>query len=225
MKTLTKLRAMAFCASLSMGILGMPHANAVVFHNSDLDIYYQQNTFPGGLDEQQVFLDATTSPSTSITGNVGSQNGLPEVLITTDIAATAANGFAQVKGGDIFHSLTFEIPGFTFGDLMFKTQGLRGPGKQNDISIAAFLGNTLLGSTSLTGLGNGLQAWLLLALNDSAIDKVVLTSDQGFRRISQIHVSDLSAVPIPASLPLFLTGLGLLAVLRNRRNRLEKRST
>jgi hypothetical protein len=188
------------------------NTNAAIFHDPP-------DTFPSGLNEQKIFTD--NGPATTHnTGNVASQNGFPEVSFDTDVAVRAANGFAQIGvGNDFFHRLTFTIPGHVFGDLMFDTQGLLGGEANNDISISAFLANSLIINFATAGLGAGEQNWLVLGLAGQVFDKVVIESLGGFKKNDHFQVSDVAAIPIPAALPLFGTALIGIAALGMKRRR------
>lgn len=188
------------------------------FCNSDAAIFLKgTDTFPEGLVEQNIFTTKLDEPSTNNTGNVGSQAGLPIVHFDTDVAVSTGNGFAQIgAGNDSFKSLTFSIPGYTFNDLIFNTQGLLGGRANNDVTITAFLAAAQIITGTLTGLGAGETGWLTLALNGGVFDKVIISSISGFKKIDQFQVSGLTAVPIPPAIICFGTALAGLALLKRK---------
>ena len=217
-------------------LAGLPGSLAIadplpVFANSNLEIYFKD--LPA-LTEKKVKTNKEKDPTTTVTGDV--DNGGPAVLFTMDLPVEAANGFAQIGKGNgntaEFFSLTFEVPGYTFGDLLFDTHGLPDPKLKvkkgevapppvsNDVTISAYLANVILGTYSQSGLGTGEQSWLVLALTGTVFDKIVVTSIAGFTKMDHFEVSELKAVtpvPIPAALPLFAGGLGLMGWMARRR--------
>jgi len=221
-------------AVLLAGLAYMPaQAATLVFDNAFGNVYHAP---PGnvngitGVTEHQVFLDAETTATTQFTGHVDSQNGLPLVNFVTDVALTAANGFAQIGNGssDIFHQLTVTVPGFFIHDLLFDTNGaINGP-NNNDVTITGFLNNVALTTFAGTGFGTGSQSWLILADIGKNFDEIVISSLSGFTKIDHIKVSgsgnDLTptpnVVPLPAGIWLFGTALVGMGALRMRRRRL-----
>jgi hypothetical protein len=88
-------------------------ANATsVYDGTYVDMYLKQNTFPSGLSEEKVYLDAALA--STITGHAGSQTDprLVTFSSTTDIL-DAANGFATIKAVDGFiNNITITAPGY-----------------------------------------------------------------------------------------------------------------
>jgi hypothetical protein len=211
----------AAAVAMVVGFAGSPAA-AAVFSNADLAIYQEQNTFPDTSDEKVYSNKTEKDGSLTVTGNVGSQDGVPHVLFTMDTLVEAANGFSQIgKGSGLFYSLTFEIPGETFPGLKFSTQGDQ---SNSDVKISAFLQGVELGSYSTSGLGDSDQKWLVLGLFGQLFDKIVVTSTTGFKSLKHFEVSELTAVPLPAAVYLFgtaLAGLGVGAYRRRRQTRTD----
>ena len=147
------------------------------------------------LDEQKVFLNAAPAALTA-TGQVGAQDGPITVDFSSTTPVIAENGFAAIKNTTtppppkdiLFHDLTITVPGFSFTDLIFKTQ------KADDVTISAFDGINLLGSATVTGLGNGLVSFLALAGGNTTFTKIVLTSVDGFFETKQFEISGLPQV-------------------------------
>lgn len=84
-----------------------------------------------------------------------------------------------------------------------------------------FDGSTSLGTSTSTSVGpNSLRIFLV----DQSFDKIVISLTHGFQTagISQLWFSDsyqAEVVPVPAALPLFLSGLAGLGVIARRRRK------
>ncbi len=205
---------------------------AAVFSNGNVDMYLKGNTFPNNLNEEKIFLNAGTG--TTVTGQVGSQNGTPTVQFTSSTSLDAANGFATIKGENnaIYHDLTFSIPGYRFGDLIFDVE-LNDPQQSVSLEVTAFDGATELGSysgfVSQDDWVNGLNDILVLATGGNLMTAVVLESPTGFISVGgtpadgidqtkHFQVSDVTPVPLPGAVWLFGSGvLGLLGIGYSRR--------
>jgi hypothetical protein len=113
------LKRVAVVAVITL-VMGAVSATASpVWDGSIVNMYLKQNTFPSGLSEQEVFLDA--SQDDTIIGHVGSQSGTPLVYFSsaTDIL-DAANGFSTISAVDGFlNDITITAPGYWFEDLIF----------------------------------------------------------------------------------------------------------
>ncbi len=198
-----------------MGYAGTVYA-VPVYTGAYTDMYLKQNTFPTGLNEQKVFLDATSS-STTVIGHVGSQTGTPLINFTSSDPLTAANGFATIKAADgtIFHDITITAPGYYFGDLIFSLN--LAPNANMDLSISATdksLGiDTFSNWTSQSAWVNGENDILVLSHTGNLMQSVTITSSSGIvgygvDQLKQTQISDLTAIPEPTAL--LLLGFGLL---------------
>jgi len=107
---------------------GAANSATPVYSGTYADMYLK--TFPSGLNEQKVYLDA--GQSSTITGHAGSQTGTPLVMFssTTDVL-DAANGFATIKAVDGYiNNITINAPGYWFDDLIFSVN--LAPNSNND---------------------------------------------------------------------------------------------
>jgi hypothetical protein len=170
-------------------------------------------------NETDIFL--TAANGTSFIGNVGANNGPSLVTFTSTQTISAANGFATftpISNNSVFNELTLTVAsGFTFNDITFGTLG------NTDLELIAKNGSTTVGTYSIGNLGSGLNQFLADATNGSVFTSIMLESQTGFSQIKQVQISGLSAVPIPATLPLLgsALGAGYLAVRRRRKRNLK----
>jgi hypothetical protein len=218
----------------AMGILAFTqvHASPIpVFTGTYADMFLKQNTFPSGLSEEQVFLDAALS--SSITGHVGSQNDSRLVTFssTTDVL-DAANGFATIKAQDgLINQITITAPGYWFEDLIFSVnlttaQGVK-PNSNTDLVVTATDksgGTDSYASWATQGNWvNGQNDIMVLSTAGNLMQSVTITSQYGMQAIGgldqlkQTQISGLTPVPVPAAAWLFASGLlGLVGVARRR---------
>lgn len=196
----------------------------------------------GGTTEVKIFFDALDN-TTAGTGHIGSQTGVtgtPIVSFTTSIASDFANGFATITPHNnqaVITSVTFSVPtGFFFTDALFSTLG------SDSIQITAFnggTGGTQVGQFTASGadVPNGNTDWLTVAINGKLMDTIVISTfaeGDGFDQLKQFNISGLvscgptgsgcapvptNEVPLPATLPLFAAGAGMLGLLGWRRKK------
>ena len=194
--------------------LWMVGANAApVYTGAYTDMYLKKNTFPAGLMEEKVFLDK--DKSSEITGHVSSQTGTPLVKIESPDTLDAKNGFANIKPmkGELLHEITISVPDYWFGDLIFSLL----PDKKSTTDL-------VITATSKSGKtdsydnwldekkwGNGSNRILLLAHEGNLMESVTIASESGFKQLKQIEISEVTAVPLPATVWLF--GLALLGFM------------
>lgn len=173
----------------------------------------------------------TTNVGTGVPATVG---GIPLITFTADVNVTFASGDATIKpalNGGTIGSLTVSVPtGFFFTDLQFSEQG------SDSIFIQAFNGVTPVGDYTNTDVlqgANGLQAFLTLGANSGVLFTSIVISGGAFTELKQFFISGLvncgptgsgcapvpNAVPLPAALPLFAAGAGLLGFVGWRRKR------
>lgn len=203
-----------FKSAIAVGLFalafsGSAHAVPVV---PDLTVTNGQNQQPA---EDKIYLNAATS--TTVTGQVGSQNGTPTITFVSGsgILVDAKNGFASIdatgNGQNTipYTSLTISAPtGYTFTDLVFDV--LNPP----NFTVMGSNG----GTASITNPGNGLQEYTVLANNGTSLTSLTLSSAVGFTQIKQFEISGLmAAVPEPSTWAMMLLGfcgLGFLALRR-----------
>ncbi len=212
-------------------VLCAASANAApIYTGTYVDMYLKSNTFPSGLFEEKVYLDA--GQSSTITGHVGSQTGTPLVMFssTTDIL-DAASGFANITAVDgAINNLTITAPGFWFADLIF---GVNLDNSIDDLHITAKDKSgaieTFSSWTAQSGWVNGLNTILVLSTGVNLMQSITIDSNDGFdalalddligvEQVKHFEISGLTAVPVPAAMWLFGSGLiGLVGVARRKR--------
>jgi hypothetical protein len=165
-----------------LGLAGPSQGAVVDLLSADplLDIYLGK--FPSGLQDQKIFLQSGTG--TTVTGNVGAQNGSTIVDFASSASLKAVNGFAQISGGANFHDLTISVTGNAFDNLIFSSQA-------RDLTITAFHGSTSLGTLTLTGLGTGVKNFLVDASGGATITSILLQSTSGFLQTKQFQIAGL----------------------------------
>lgn len=197
---------------------------AHVYTGTYVDMYLKQNTFPAGLLEEKVFLDA--DESSTITGHVGSQTDSRLVTIssTTD-TLDAANGFATIKAVDGFiNNVTITAPGYWFEDLIFSVNLT--PNANDNLTVTA---NSLAGAdsyvgwTSLDDWVNGENRILVLSKEGNLMTSVTIDSVFGIGslggvdQLKQIEISGLTPIPEPEVYVMLLAGLGLVGFAARRK--------
>jgi len=208
---------------------------ASVYDGTKVDMYLKQNTFPSGLIEEKVYLDAGLS--SSITGHVGSQTDSRLVTFssTTDVL-DAANGFATIKAQDGYlNNITITAPGYWFEDLIFSVNLT--PNSTSDLSVAATVysgaTNTFSNWATQSNWVNGENRILVLADGWDLMQSVTITSLFGMQSIGgidQLKQTEISGftnevpvppvgseIPIPAAAWLFGSALlGFIGYTRRR---------
>lgn len=196
----------------------------LVYSGSYSDMYLKN--FPTGLSEEMVFLDAALA--STITGHVGSQTDSRLVTFssTTDIL-DAANGFSTISANDGFiNNITISAPGYWFEDLIFSVNLT--PNSNEDLSVTAKDKSGLTTDTfndwaNQAGWVNGQNDILVLSTSGNLMQSVTINSQIGFEslggidQLKQTQISGLTAVPVPAAMWLFGSGLiGLVGVARKK---------
>lgn len=216
----------AMCTTVS--ILSAVSGNAVpVYDGTYVDMYLKQTTFPAGLSEEQVFLEA--DEASTITGHVGSQTDVRLVTFssTTDVL-DAANGFSTIKAVDGYlNNITITAPGYWFEDLIFSVNLT--PNSNSDLTVMAVdkSGGTdsYVNWAALGDWVNGENRILVLSDTGTLMQSVTITSMIGVEslggldQLKQTEISGLTAIPEPATMLLFGTGLiGLAGIGRKKRS-------
>ena len=223
----------ALCATLAAIPTGMANA-APIFSNTFFEIYFDRSTFPSGLSEETIKLDELKNVNT-VTGTTETTGAT--VNFTSSDKLDSGSGAATIKEANngVFNDLDISVVDHTFTDLIFQAM-LENPGKDdpdNSLSIEAFgAGGSSLGSFSdfdadqLKALysASSNAELLVLAINPTLFSHILLTSPVGvsvfggLKQTKQFEISGVSApVPLPAALPLFAGGLGLLGWMARRR--------
>lgn len=215
-------------AALALGLCAGAVNAAPVYNGTYVDMYLKSNTFPSGLVEEKVYLDADLA--SSITGHVGSQTDTRLVTFssTTDVL-DAANGFATIKAEDDFlNNITITAPGYWFEDLIFSVNLTpNAPTANNDLSVTATDKSggtdTFVDWTAQGDWVNGENRILVLSTAGNLMQSVTINSQIGFQsfggldQLKQTEISGLTAVPVPAAVWLFGTGLiGLVGFARRK---------
>lgn len=219
--------AIMLCAGAANAVVSGP-----VYSGTYVDMYLKQNTFPGGLNEQMVYLDAALS--STITGHAGSQAGttLVNFSSSTDVL-DAANGFATIKAQDgLINNVTITAPGYWFDDLIFSVN--LAPNANTDFNVTATDKsggtNTVTNWTTLGNWVNGQNDILVLSTGGNLMQSITITSNSGITAIGsctmatcgidqlkQIQISGLAPVPEPETYAMLLAGLGLVGFAARRR--------
>jgi len=232
-----KFRKPSFVAATAIMLCaGTASAAGPVYTGTYVDMYLKQNTFPSGLNEQMVYLDAAVA--STVTGHVGSQNGtqLVKFSSTTD-TLDSANGFANIKAVDGYiNNITITAPGYWFEDLIFSVN-LK-TNKNDDLVITATdkLGGTdsFTSWTSQTSWVSGLNEILVLATDGNLMQSVTINSQEGIvtlvggcveltcgiDQVKHIQISGVTAVPEAETYAMMLAGLGLVGWMGARRKSL-----
>jgi hypothetical protein len=215
MKTLLLTTALAFTLASSA------HSATVVFCGPQSE---------GGscesLGEKKVFLDKAKDVTTD-TGDVGTQQGSPPVmLITSDGGALnvffdASNGFGTItptQGQVDFNGLNFSIPGFTFKDLVFDVQLTPTSSTTDNFTVTAD-GN---GGTVTVGAESDkadTDKEFSVTATSGFLTSVNVDSLTGFDEIKHIEVSGLAAaaIPEPKTWIMLLGGLTFLGLVARKR--------
>jgi hypothetical protein len=198
---------------------------ASVYSGTYVDMYLKQNTFPGNLNEQKVFLDAGSALSTVI-GHAGSQNGTPLVTFTsTTDTLSASNGFSTITATDgSINNITITAPGYWFDDLIFSVN--LSPNNNMDLSVTATDksgGTDIFGNWVAAGLGNGENRILVLSKGANLMQSVTINSHYGMQSVGgidslkQTEISGLVPVPEPETYAMLLAGLGLVGFAARRK--------
>lgn len=172
--------------------------------------------------ELKFYAGSANKDVSSFTGNVGGQNSGPTVTVNTignvntDAGYGAIKPVMQPKPGQILSDVTFTPTNPNlFDDFFFRGQLVANGDitlKVNDAlgdPTQVFTFTDLKANTDFGSLGIVLD---LAFPNDFSTIKSVELLSAGFKELKQIDFSSgkLSAVPLPASLPLF--GVALLAL-------------
>jgi hypothetical protein len=210
-----KLRLVAVAAATAfIGCAGQAHA-----------AFVSTTTEPNG--ELKFFVDVHNSDTSSFTGIVGSNTSGPIVNVSTNGNVDTGSGYATIKPAS--HDTTLTDLTFTpendtlFSDFFFHAQLV----EAGDITLKVTDALGLLQTFTFSGIpksaDSGPFGIMLADLGDTDTIKMVELISDGFKEVKQIDwsTSSVSAVPLPASLPMFGVGmlaLGFLSVTKRRKS-------
>jgi hypothetical protein len=232
---MNKYLSTALPAVVLTGLVSWAHA-APVYEGSYGDFYLKQNTFPSGLTEEKVYMvqnpgGGGTVGIQPLIGKIGSQTNSREVYFTSteDIYAPSdgfASGIRATDGNLNYIEIT--TPGLNFQDLIFNIAFASDLNDAADFTVTAYTsdGNSqsYSGFTSNSAWVKGTNEILLLADANYSWNKIEITSNIGFMEIGgvgdlkQFEISGVTAVPLPAAVWLFGSGLiGLAGIARRKK--------
>lgn len=167
--------------------------------------------------------DPTTSTVTGDIGNTGITVTASDMMYFTDsVFIHAAHGVATIESGGNttllidpssgFTSLTLTAQPGTFwsaGD--FKLDEVNGQPDGHVLFVAYYNGVPLpvLGPNSFA-ISSGQNPYDFITFFGETVDKIVITSDVALADLKQLS---LNPVPLPAALPLFASGAGVMGLL------------
>jgi len=225
-----KFRKPNFVAAAAIMLCtGTASATGPVYTGSYVDMYLKQNTFPSGLIEQMIYMDAAVA--STVTGHVGSQQGTQLVTFssTTD-TLNAANGFANIQAVDGYiNNITITAPGFWFKDLIFSVN--LSPNNNMDLSVIATDksgGTDTFAGWVAAGLGNGLNPILVLSTGGNLMQSITVNSYLGFQSlgglddIKHFQISGVTPVPEAETYAMMLAGLGLVGYMGAARRKQQQ---
>ena len=223
-----KISKLSFAATAAIMLCaGTASAAAPVFTGTYVDMYLKQNTFPGPLSEEQVYLEA--AKLSSITGHVGSQTDTRLVTFssTTDVL-DASNGFGTIKSAsdDYINNITITAPGYWFEDLIFSVN--LAPNANIDLTVTAMdksgFTDSFASWTGLNGWINGDNRILVLSTSGNLMQSVTINSVYGIAgvgggldQLKQTEISGITPVPEPETYAMLLAGLGLVGFAARRK--------
>ena len=199
-----KLRLVAVAAAAAfIGFAGQAQA-----------AFVSTTTEPSG--ELKFFVDVHNSDTGSFSGFVGSNTSGPVVNVTTNGNVDTGSGYANIKPTN--HSTTLTDLIFTpendklFSDFFFDAQLVSAGDITVKVTSALGLLQTFVFSDVPKNADSGPFGIVLANLTDTDTIKMVELISDGFKEVKHIDwsTSSVSAVPLPASLPMF--GAGLLAL-------------
>jgi len=134
--------------------------------------------------------------------NTGPGAGTDRFIISAGNNAGRANSFPKNTG-----AVAIENSGwYTFQEAFFNNSGQLGVNMSILDSTNAVIATWLLGGDPISNVGGNRYGWFA-------------TNEFSFLAIDNTTLTDASATPLPAALPLFGTGLGVMGLLGWRRKR------
>jgi len=185
-----------------------------------------------GLSEQKVFLDNAKAVLTS-NGDVGAP-GSSQVMVIDSLGGMlnmfydSAGGFGTITPADLphplgkqidFNGLSFQIPGFTFTDMVFDVQLTPTENPLDSFTAAVFgPGHTLIGTNIFSDAADTDKQFGITST--TPISEITILSTTGFDEVKHLEVSGVAAVPEPSTWALGLLGFAFVGLMGYRRRML-----
>jgi hypothetical protein len=147
-------------------------------------------------------------------GTIAGGLSLASATVTATAVTYAGGAYYQATGGDLrqIWEVSFENLGIYSGDVIF---ALAGEGARTSVHAS----NAALGGVTADGADNLMYAFTGTAGGPSlAYDSDFDSNGDGWDKSSDLNVLVYATpVPLPAALPMLLTAVGAIAVMRRRK--------
>lgn len=215
----------SLCASVLMGLVGTANAATVTFTD--------QSSFLSSLSGSSSTLDFESQSSGSLINSGDTLGGITfsysigpppiDMMVTNDFLTTSGSNYLGLDdagnynlfiAGDTF-TMTFDTPQNAIGMYLVSGDVLF----ENDVSITTSSGSAFNSDVVNITFGDGGFAYYIGLTSDTAFSSATLQFDTAAEGAFLYSIDDItvSAVPVPAAVWLFASGLiGLTGVARRK---------